>query len=157
MAARRFQILLSVVAAFSVAIYSDPASACSCIRTTVQEAIKQPSIIFTGKVIGPGAAFEVEIVWKGNLPKRVFVTGRSAHPGSTCDVSFKAGDTVTVAAVGTSDEEPYRTDYCEMGPFARVDPSVDQPSEMLKALERYRDSVADLRDQARTHPDDSEV
>jgi hypothetical protein len=75
-----------------------PALACSCVPFTKPQLVENATVIFTGVVTGGSRqfSFEVETVYKGDVPKATAVT--TVVGGASCGYEFVGGKRYTVFA-----------------------------------------------------------
>lgn len=103
MAARLLLALLLAVPGVVISTAA-PASACSCVMSTVEQRAPETDAIFQGEVVGiePGSegrsvfTFDVLQVWKGDVGARVEVT--SSNSGAACGLEMSPGQTRLVYA-----------------------------------------------------------
>ncbi len=87
---------------------------CVCIPTTTLQKIEQAQSIFSGRIIGRTATklrFKVQKWWKGTPYYETFIYADNKVITS-CDISFKNGETYLVYAFRSSPENKLETNQC---------------------------------------------
>ncbi len=102
-----------IVAAFLLLNF-DSVLGCVCVSATIPQKIEQAHTVFSGEVIGRTATkirFKVQKWWKGTPYYEIFIYADSKVITS-CDVSFKNGETYLVYAFRSSPENKLETNEC---------------------------------------------
>lgn len=102
-----------IVAAFMLLNF-DSVLGCVCVPTTTLQKIEQAQSIFSGKIIGRTATkirFKVQKWWKGTPYYETFIYADSKVITS-CDISFKNGETYLVYAFTSSPGNKLETNQC---------------------------------------------
>ena len=87
---------------------------CVCIPTTTLQKIEQAQSIFSGRIIGRTATklrFKVQKWWKGTPYYETFIYADN-RVITSCDISFKNGETYLVYAFRSSPENKLETNQC---------------------------------------------
>lgn len=109
---KKVRFILIVVA--FLLLNFDSVLGCVCVSTTIPQKIEQAQSLFSGKVIGRTATqirFKVQKWWKGAPYFETFIYADSKVITS-CDVSFKNGETYLVYAFRSSPENKLETNQC---------------------------------------------
>jgi len=102
-----------IVAAFMLLNF-ESVLGCVCVPTTTLQKIEQAQSVFSGKIIGRTATkirFRIQKWWKGTPYHETFIYADSKVITS-CDVSFKNGETYLVYAFRSSPKDKLETNQC---------------------------------------------
>ncbi len=102
-----------LVAAF-ILLNFDSVLGCVCVPTTTLQKIEQAQSVFSGKVIGRTATkirFKVQMWWKGARYSEISLYSDSKVITS-CDISFKSGETYLIYAFTSSPGNKLETNLC---------------------------------------------
>jgi hypothetical protein len=102
-----------LVAAF-ILLNFDSVLGCVCVPTITLQKIEQAQSVFSGKVIGRTATkirFKVQMWWKGARYSEISLYSDSKVITS-CDISFKSGETYLIYAFTSSPGNKLETNLC---------------------------------------------
>lgn len=146
--------LPAIAAVLLATLFSGPAHACQCGRTSVAEAVKSAELVFEGAVMGlwpvlirmpahemptQRYTFRVLRTWKGTPGREIYLV----NTGGSCSSAFEAGKIYLVFASPRGTSPYYSSSICsptkltakavrelrELGPGTVVQPSFAPPSE----------------------------
>ncbi|QFZ18981.1 hypothetical protein [Saccharothrix syringae] len=129
--------VLTITTALLTAVFTSPASACSCVPSTEGERYQRAQHVFSGRVTAveteqndPSTVgddryrfrVEVQTEYKGDVPPAVDVL-TSIHSG-TCGITMSTGSDYLIFATGDSSDARVETNYCSGTRLAAGGPPV---------------------------------
>lgn len=127
----RFRLLahaagvVTVTAALLAAVFTSPASACSCLPSTEGERYERATHVFSGVVLSetlepgdPASPYDdkyryavyVRTEYKGDVPRRVDIV--TSTSGGMCGIRLYSGTSYVVFAHGDSADGRVESNYC---------------------------------------------
>ncbi|MFD0205806.1 MULTISPECIES: hypothetical protein [Saccharothrix] len=157
--------VVTVAAALLTAVFTSPASACSCLPSTEGERYQRATHVFSGLVLSqaleagdPSSPYDDEYryavavhrEYKGDVPVRVDVV--TSTSGGLCGISLRVGTRYLVFASGDSSDGRVETHLCSGTRLASAGPPVTTVSSASTHALRHRHAVTGVPC-AGGHPD----